>query len=332
MQKNDYINFLIHTPLNYTATTLADHKPDVSHDAVSDFLSHSRSTASSVWELSRTLISDLEEGFLIADDSVQSKPYAEKIGLVKLQYSGAVHGLVKGIGIVNLVHSDGKEYYPVDFRMYAPDTDGKTKNDHFLEMLQNAKQKKGIKAKTVLMDSWYASVDNLKAIHRMGMIFFTTLKENRLVSQTKEGGYVHLEDLVWSDHTLEYGMVIKLKESPFKVKLFRMVAIDGHVDWLITNHPDRNLKRKVVKDKNNVRWQIEQFHREVKNTTGSEKCQSRNPRSQRNHISYCYQAWLSLKVVAKQTQQTVYQLKTNFLDAYLNEVMQNSIVPVFTGG
>jgi hypothetical protein len=29
---------------------------------------------------------------------------------------------------------------------------------------------------------------------------------------------------------------------------------------------------------------------------------------------------------------TVYQLKTNFLDAYLNEVLQNSIVPVFTGG
>lgn len=87
MQKNDYISFLIHTPLNYTATTLANHKPDLSHDAVSDFLAHSRSSASSVWELSKALINDLEEGFLIADDSVQSKPYAEKIGLVKLQYS-----------------------------------------------------------------------------------------------------------------------------------------------------------------------------------------------------------------------------------------------------
>lgn len=233
---------------------------------------------------------------------------------------------------MNLVHSDGKEYYPVDFRIYAPDTDGKSKNDHFQEMLIAAKDIKRIKAKYILMDSWYSSLDNLKLIHHRHMIFFTTLHENRLVSQTKEGGYIHLDDLKWSDHTLEHGMIIKLKECPFKVKLFRLVAPDGHIDWVITNHPDRELKRKVVKNKNDVRWQIEQFHREVKNTTGSEKCQSRNPRSQRNHISYCYQVWLSLKVAAKQTQKTVYQLKTNFLDAYLNEVLQNSIVPVFTGG
>lgn len=311
---------------------MADHKPGVSHDAVSDFLAHSRATARDVWELSRTLMTNDENDFLIADDSVQSKPYADKMDLVKLQYSGAVHGLTKGIGIVNFVHSNGVEYYPIDFRVYAPDQDGKTKNDHFQEMLIAAKADKGIKAKTVLMDSWYASVDNLKIIHRMGMIFFTTLKENRLVSLTKEGGYIHLQDLTWSDYTLEHGMVIKLKECPFKFKLFRLVATNGDIDWMITNHPDRKLKRKVVKDKNDVRWKIEQFHREVKNVTGTEKCQSRKPRSQRNHISYAYQAWLSLKVAAKLANQTVYSLKTSFLDTYLTSVMKTSIVPVFTGG
>lgn len=331
MQKKDYVNFLIHTPLNYTATTLADHKPDISHDAVSDFLSHSRATARDVWELSRTLIDDQEEGFLIADDSVQNKQYSEKMGLVKLQYSGAAHGLVKGIGIVNLVHSDGQKYHPVDFRVYAPDTDGKTKNDHFQEMLIAAKQKKRLKAKYVLMDSWYASVDNLKLIHRMGMIFFTSLKENRLISLTKKGGYIHLDEIKWSDYTLEHGILVKLKELPFKVRLFRLVTIDGRIDWIVTNYPDRQLKREVVKEKNDVRWQIEQFHREVKNLTGSEKCQARNPRSQRNHLSYCYQAWLSLKVVAKETKTTIYQIKTSLLDTYLDSILTHSIVPVYTG-
>ena len=34
----------------------------------------------------------------------------------------------------------------------------------------------------LLFDSWYASWQNLKLIHRSGRIFFTTLKSNRLVS------------------------------------------------------------------------------------------------------------------------------------------------------
>lgn len=311
---------------------MANHLPGVSHDAVSDFLSHSRSTARDVWELSRTLMTNSEDDFLVADDSVQNKQYAEKIGLVKLQYSGAVHGLVKGIGIVNLVHSNGVDYYPLDFRIYAPDQDGKTKNDHFQEMFLAALSDKGIKATTILFDSWYASTDNLKLINRLKKVFFTTLKENRLVSLTKEGGYIHLEDIGWSDYTLNNGIVVKLKELPFKVKLFRLVATDGHIDWVITNHPDRKLTRKVVKEKNDVRWKIEQFHREVKNIAGSEKCQSRKARSQRNHISYCYQAWLSFKVASVKAKQTVYALKSGLLDTYLNEVMQKSIVPVFTGG
>ncbi len=45
-----------------------------------------------------------------------------------------------GIGIVNLIHSDGQKFYPIDFRLYAPDQDGKTKNNHLLEMLHGAKR------------------------------------------------------------------------------------------------------------------------------------------------------------------------------------------------
>lgn len=310
---------------------LADHVEGVSHDAVSDFLAHSKSTARDIWELSRTLIDNTEESFLIADDSVQNKQYSKEIGLVKLQYSGAEHGLVRGIGVVNLVHSNGQDYHPIDYRIYAPDQDGKTKNDHFQDMLIAAKKDKGIRAKTVLMDSWYASVPNLKLIHRMNMTFFTTLKDNRLISLTKEGGYIHLEDIEWTEDTLQTGLVVKLKELPFKVRLFKVVATDGNIDWIITNCPDRSLTREVVKNKNDVRWKIEQFHREVKNLVGTQKCQARKARSQRNHIAYCYQAWLSLKVAATQAQKTVYALKTELLNEYLKSIMKQPIIFVYCG-
>jgi len=74
---------------------------------------------------------------------------------------------LRGIGVVNLVHINGKDgdYYPIDFRIYDRESDGKTKNNHFLEMLIRAVADKRIKAKTVLFDSWYGYADNLKVIH-----------------------------------------------------------------------------------------------------------------------------------------------------------------------
>lgn len=73
--------------------------------------------------------------------------YSCFIELVRLQYSGAEHGLVRGIGVVNLAHSSGKpgDFFPVDYRIYDPDADGKTKNDHFREMLLHAVADKLIK-------------------------------------------------------------------------------------------------------------------------------------------------------------------------------------------
>jgi SRSO17 transposase len=64
----------------------------------------------------KNLLNNTEESCLIVDDSVQNKRYSKVIELVKRQYSGAVGGLVRGIGVVNLVHTDGKEHYPIDYR------------------------------------------------------------------------------------------------------------------------------------------------------------------------------------------------------------------------
>jgi hypothetical protein len=140
--KKDYIEYLISTPVNYTCTNLAKHLDDVSHDAVNDYLHRERLTAHQLWKQVKPLLNDSPEAYLIVDDSVQAKQHARKIDLVKRQYSGNEGGLVQGIGVVNLVHTDGEDYYPIDFRIYAKDMDGKTKNDHFWEMLLNAKPSK----------------------------------------------------------------------------------------------------------------------------------------------------------------------------------------------
>ncbi|MFT3892770.1 MAG: transposase [Anaerolineales bacterium] len=270
-------------------------------------------TARTLWELVEGQISDSAEAFLIVDDSVQDKRYSRFIELVKLQYSGAAHGLVRGIGIVNLVHSagSGQDFYPIDYRIYAPDQDGKTKNDHFVEMLRNAVMNKQIQAKRILFDTWYASADNLKLIHRLGLTFFTTLKSNRMVSLSKEAGYIHLEQVLWTTEQLANGQMVKLKEVPFKVRLFKVVATNGDIDWVISNSPDETLTTQVAQEASDVRWQVEELHRGLKLLTGTEKCQCRKARSQRTHIACCFHAWLSLKVHAKKLGKTLYQTKQN---------------------
>ncbi len=174
--KQQYVEYLISTIGNYTSSHLAEHLDEVSHDVVTDYLLGSEHlTARGVWELVVGLIQDSPEAFMPVDDGVQDKRYSRFMELVKLQYSGAEHGLVRGIGIVNLVHSAGdqKDFYPIDYRIYAPEQDGKTKNEHFSEMVINAVYAKKIKAKCILFDSWYASAENLKLVHRLGLVFFT---------------------------------------------------------------------------------------------------------------------------------------------------------------
>ena len=329
--KQQYVEYLISTVANYTGSYLAEHLDDVSHDVITDYLRSERLTARSLWELVQHLLTDGPDTFLIVDDSVQDKRYSQFIELVKRQYSGAEHGLVRGIGVVNLVHSSGPagDFWPIDFRIYAPDADGKTKNEHFREMLLHAVTDKRIQAKTVLFDTWYAAADNLKLIQRLHLIFFTTLKENRLVSLSKEQGYLHLDQIDWTPEHLRNGVIVKLKEVPFKVRLFKLVATNGDIDWVITNCPDETLTAQVAQDANDVRWQVEELHRGLKQLTGSEKCQCRKARSQRNHLACCYHAWLSLQVKAKQLGKTLYQVKTDLWRDYLRAQLRDPRVPAY---
>jgi SRSO17 transposase len=88
----------------------------VSHAVISNFLKQGRITPRQVWELVKNLLNNTEESCPIVDDSVQNKQYSKAIERVKRQYSGTVGGLVRGIGVVNLVHTDDKDHYPIDYR------------------------------------------------------------------------------------------------------------------------------------------------------------------------------------------------------------------------
>lgn len=329
INKKTYIEYLLSTPINYTCSNLSEHLEKVSHDTVTDFLQKSKFTPRDLWDLVKDRIDDSEEAFLLVDDSVQNKQYSHSIETVKLQYSGNVHGLVKGIGLVNLVHTNGFEgdFYPINYRVYNPDEDGKTKNEHFQEMFIQANKNQQIKARKIAFDSWYASADNLKLIHRSGWTFYTTLKSNRKASLSKETGYQDLEEIEWTRETKISGQLVRLKGVPFWLKLFKLVDTNGNIEWVITNDLAEDFTRLRAIEAIQVRWQVEEFHRGFKQLTGSEKCQCRKARSQRNHLACCYGAWVAIKVKAQEIGKTVYQLRNGLFAEYLKSQLQNPTIP-----
>ena len=79
-----------------------------------------------------------------------------------------MHDVIAGIGLINLLwHGcDSGEPIPNDD---DKDTDGKKKHDPFCNMLSLAKQR-GLQPDAVVMDAWYASLKNLKAIRDHGWL------------------------------------------------------------------------------------------------------------------------------------------------------------------
>ena len=137
-----------------------------------------------------------------------------------------------------------------------------------------------------------------------------------------------MQKLEWTEEAVKNGISVKLKELPFRLQLFKVVAPNGDIDWVVTNQPD-TITSEVVQQENDIRWKIEEMHRELKQLTGIEKCQARKARVQRNHISYCYSAWFSLKQKARELKTNVYALHNDLFSEYLKAVLKKPIIPAY---
>ena len=142
---------------------------------------------------------------------------------------------------------------PLDFRLYAPDPDGLTKNEPFQAMFAQVVAEDKLLARPLLFDSWYAASANLKQIHRAGWTFFTTLKSNRLVSLSQEAGYRALDTLPPPANGWSAGVEGRRQQVPFSVKHSKLVATDGSMEWGVTNHLATHLSREMVIETMQVR-------------------------------------------------------------------------------
>lgn len=322
-----YGQFLLSSQINYTCTYLADHLQGLTHDNVQYFLKNSRFTPRMLWKSIKNSIELHPKGYVIFDDTVLNKEHSYKIELVRNQYSGNAHGLIKGIGVVNCVYynPDKEQFYLIDYRIFSPDRDGKTKIDHVLDMLASLKNR-SIAYQPLLMDSWYAAAAVFKYLIDQQKLFYCPIKANGKIDDThSEQAYKQVQEAFWTTHHVLQGKMIKLYKMPMDTyfKLFRVLVTPTRTDYIITNDLTQHNTHAAEKE-SNIRWIVEQLHREDKQLTGIECCQCRLERSQRNHIAIANLVWLRLKRLAYNSKKTVYQLKFSLLDEYMVQQLKNA--------
>jgi hypothetical protein len=324
-----YCQYLLSSQINYTCTNLADHLDGLDHNSVYRYLKHEKLTPRLIWEKARQTLVQSPDGYLIFDDTVVDKSYSFEIEGARRQYSGNAHGVVKGIGVVNLVYynAESDRYWIIDYRLFDPDRDGKTKLEHVNDMLDSV-ARRNLQFRTVLMDAWYATVQLMTRLARAGKLFYCPIKKNRLVDETRgQEPYRGVETLAWTTAEEQQGKLVKVKgfAQATYLKLFRVVVSPDRTDYIVTNDVTQADTDEAQKESSH-RWKVEQFHREEKQVTGLERCQCRLNRAQRNHLCASMLVWLCFKELAYQTQQTVYQLKHGLLSDYLKQQLRNPTI------
>jgi len=327
MTRLDYCQYLLVSQINYTLTNFADHSEHFSHDKVNRYLRGEKITPRLIWENVSKQIIATEEGYLVFDDTVVDKGYSQAIELVRRQYSGNAHQVIKGIGVVTCIYVNPELdcFWLLDYRIYDPEGDGKSKLVHVQEMLSHTIYQKQLLFKAVLMDTWYATKGLMRFIESVAKIYYCPLKKNRQVDDSgDEQPYQRVDSLSWSDLELEAGKTLKIRGFPkeHRVQCFRVAVSTHRTDFVVTNDLTQ-ASTEATQEACGFRWKIEQLHREGKQVTGVESCQCRSARIQRNHIGCAFLVWVRLNEIATLTGQTIYQLKQGLLDDYLCQQLKN---------
>ena len=326
-----YVGFLLSEP-NYVSCRHLGEVMGISHDSVNRFLNRESYDGEDLFNEVKPLI-NLCGGTLSVDDSVLDKPYAKYIAFIGYFWSGKHHASVQGINLVTMYYTDSEgNHYPVNFRV-VDKSEHKTKNDHFLEMLAEL-MAWGLKPAMVTGDSWYSCAKNLKAIKNYGLGFMFAAKSNRTVSIEK-GTWQQVQALDIPDN----GSMVWLKEYG-NVKLFRTQLKDQLRHYLVYLPDEEKLTqfdRPAFDLEHGKHWQIEQYHRAIKQVCNIENFQVRGKQATKNHLFAAICGFVQLqKLTAIRAIKDCYEVRRelfkNVVRSFISEFVidKENLQPLFS--
>jgi hypothetical protein len=323
-----YSDYLISAFGQTTATGLsALLDGQVSHDRVQRFLAGTKRTSADLWQIVKPHVRAIErhDGVLILDDSIAEKPSTDENDIICWHYDHTQGRAVKGINFLTaLYHAEGISL-PVGVTLiaktehYVDKKDGKPKrrspvgkNDYFRTMVQQAATNR-IPFQYVLNDVWFASAENMMFIkHTVEKDFVMPLKTNRKLAVSaadkQQGRYVQLETLLLEPHARQE---IYLEGVDFPLVLIKQVFVNegGSTGVLYLVSSDLTLTYDGLTTLYRKRWNVEPYHKSLKQNASLERSPTQTVTTQTNHFFAALCGYIKLELLKQQTKLTHFALR-----------------------
>lgn len=259
---------------------------------------------------------------LVVDDSLLSKS-GKRIEFIGKVYDHCSHTYSLGMKLLTLGFCDGKTFLPLDFSLH--NEPGKTQKRGLRPTVlkqQYSKQRnntsagckralevsedkistsltmvktaigKGVKAKYVLVDSWFTSEKFIAGIHKIKDSLFVIglMKTNRIITIDGKKHKANLVPELKRKH-IKYSKKLKCHYISFQLNYKGIelkaywVRMNGQQSWKMLISSDLNLTFAKAMEYYQIRWSIEVFFKDCKQNLRLNACQSTDFDAHIAHIS-----------------------------------------------
>jgi hypothetical protein len=324
-----YSDYLISAFGQTTATglsTLLD--GEISHDQMQRSLAGEEQTSADLWLIAKPHVRKIEraDGVMIVDDSIGEKPYTDENDIICWHYDHSQHRTVKGINFVTCLYYCQGVSLPIGFEIvrktekYLDPKSGKekrrssrTKNEMYRDLMAQA-VKNQIPFKYALNDIWFASAENMNFVKiTLEKEFVMPLKGNRKVAtsaEAKQNGRYQSVD------TLELEplkpVTVYLEGVEFPILLVKQVFTneDGSTGILYLVTSDTTLEGNGITTIYQKRWNVEPYHKSLKQNASLEKSPTQTVATQTNHFFAALCGYIKLELLKGDTKLNHFALKS----------------------
>ena len=324
-----YSDYLISAFGQTTATGLSTLlNGQVSHDRVQRFLASPKRTSADLWQIVKPHVrsTQRDDGVLILDDSIAEKPSTDENDIICWHFDHVHNCTVKGINFLTALYHVQGISLPVGVTLiaktehYVDKKDGKTKrrspvgkNEYFREMVQQAVTNQ-VPFQYVLNDVWFASAENMMFIkHTAKKDFVMPIKANRKVALSatdkQQGRYVTVETLEFELHAQQE---VYLEGVDFPLVLVKQVFVNGDgstgVVYLVSS--DTILTYDGLTTMYRKRWNVEPYHKSLKQNAALERSPTQTVTTQTNHFFAALCGYIKLELLKQQTKLNHFALRS----------------------
>jgi hypothetical protein len=332
-----YSDYLLASFGATTATGLSELlEGEVSHDQVTRYLAGTKRTAADLWRTVKPLVRQRQspDGVLIIDDSIEEKPYTDENDIVCWHYDHSKDRLLKGINFLTALYASQGMSLPVGFHLVAKTEqyrDPKTqkekrrspmsKNEVCRELIKQAIPNL-LPFRFVLFDVWFASAENMVFItQQQQRNFICPLKTNRKVALSRaekhQGRYLRVDTLELEAHTTRE---VYLEGVAFPLVLVKQVFTneDGSLGIRYLVSSDTTLSFADLTTTYHERWQVECYHKSLKQNVSLAKSPTQTVTTQTNHFFAALCGFIKLERLKVKTTLNHFALKAKLYFAALH--------------